>query len=360
MSTLLNILLFVLLLGIIITIHEAGHLIAAKIFNVYCGEFSIGMGPKIFSHKFKETLFCLRAIPIGGYVAMAGDNDNQIEPDVDESNLPPERTLKGIHPLKKIIIMLAGIFMNLILAVLIVAMIYLSIGKVAVSPKPIINQVTENSPAMSAGLKVGDEVIECKLDNGYSIKPSTFDELSAFLTTYEEGVVHFTIKRDNEQLKIDVTPEFNEEEGRFLMGIMSQERTVADVNFFNCWYYAIIYLRETMKLLITTLLGLFRGVGLKNLSGPVGIYKVTEQAVSMGATTYLNLVAIISLNVGLFNALPLPIMDGGRVLITIIEWIIGKPINEKLEKVIMTASVVLILALLLYVTSQDILKLVGK
>jgi len=360
MSTLLNILLFILLLGIIITIHEAGHLIAAKIFNVYCGEFSIGMGPKIFSHKFKETLFCLRAIPIGGYVAMAGDNDNKLEADVDETDLPPERTLKGIHPAKKIIIMLAGIIMNIVLAIVIVAMIYLSMGKAVVSPKPIINQVTENSPAMQSGLKVGDEIVECILDNGYSIKPSTFDELSAFLSTYQEGTVHFTIKRDNEQLKIDVTPKYNEEEGRYLIGIMSQNRSLADVNLINCWYYAFIYLRETMKLLITTLLGLFRGVGLNNLSGPVGIYKVTEQAVSMGATTYLNLVALISLNVGIFNALPLPIMDGGRVVITIAEWVTGKPINKKLENTIMTISVFLLIALLIIVTSQDILKLMGK
>lgn len=359
MSTLISIISFVVLLGIIITIHEAGHLIAAKIFKVYCGEFSIGMGPKIYSHKFKETTFSLRAVPIGGYVSMAGDNDNAIEPDVDETSIPHERTLKGIHPVKKIIIMLAGIFMNLLLAIVIASMLFLSIGKTTVSPKAMINEVAINSPAEKAGLKAGDEIIYCKLENGYSINPDTFSELSTFLAAYESGPIHLTVLRNNEKINIDVTPQYSETDGRYLIGITAPKSEVVDVNFFNCWHYGIIYLKEMMKMLITTLLGLFRGVGYNNLSGPVGIYKVTEEAVSMGFTTYLNLIALISLNVGIFNALPLPIMDGGRVLITIVEWIIGKPINEKLEKTIMTISVALILALLLFTTGQDIIKLVG-
>ena len=112
-----TIILFILLLSVIIIIHEFGHFIAAKLFNVYVQEFSIGMGPKLFSRKGKETEYSLRALPIGGFVAMAGDSsDEKIETQVDTTNIPKERCLDSIHPLKRIIIMAAGIIMNFVLA----------------------------------------------------------------------------------------------------------------------------------------------------------------------------------------------------------------------------------------------------
>ncbi len=131
--------LFTLLLIIIISVHEFGHFLAAKLFNVYVSEFSIGMGPAIKSWQGKETKYSIRAIPLGGYCAMAGDSDNPIEPTVEEK-LPKERTLNGIHPVKKIIVLLAGIFMNVVLAFVIVAVIIMINGNYGVSPDNIVDE----------------------------------------------------------------------------------------------------------------------------------------------------------------------------------------------------------------------------
>ena len=131
MIILKNLFLFALLLSVIVSIHEFGHLVAAKIFGVYCKEYSIGMGPKIFSKKGKETEYSIRALPLGGFVAMAGDNENALETSVDTTDIPFERTLPGIARWKRIIIMLAGIFMNMILAIFILLLMqnYTNSGK---------------------------------------------------------------------------------------------------------------------------------------------------------------------------------------------------------------------------------------
>ena len=126
MTIIRNLFLYIVMLGLIVTLHELGHLLAAKAFGVYCKEFSFGFGPKIFSHQGKETEYNLRAIPLGGFVAMAGDSDNDLETKVEIDDLPPERTLTGIARWKRVIIMLAGIMMNMILAFTIYSLIILS------------------------------------------------------------------------------------------------------------------------------------------------------------------------------------------------------------------------------------------
>ncbi len=351
-----NILLFVFLLCGIVTIHEFGHFIFAKLFGVYCHEFSIGMGPLVYSHKFKETTLSLRALPIGGFVAMAGDNDNQLETKVDVE-VPFERTLPGIHPLKRIIVMLAGILMNFILALVIIAVIFLSYGYTSVVDNTVISEVNAGLPAQKAGLRAGDEIKEIVFENGYSFKPSSFSEISSFMAAYEGGEITVYVNRDNEELSFSLLPQYDQAEDRYLIGIVSGEYQIEEVNLLNCWSYSASYLWMMMRLTFMTLAGLLRGVGLDNVSGPVGIYNVTSQAVSYGATSYFSLVALLSLNVGIFNALPLPVMDGGRVLITIIEVITGHSINKKFENIIMTASVIILLGLMIIVTFKDVIKL---
>ena len=359
MQSLLTLLAFLVMLTVIISIHELGHLLAAKAFGVYVSEYSIGMGKLLFSKQGKETKYSLRLLPIGGYCAIAGDNDTQIEGSVDISNLPKERTLLGVAKWKKIIIMLAGVFMNFLLALLIVAGVYLSIGTSVKVPEPIINTVVEGSPADLAGIKAGDEVEKVTLANGYSISPDDWGEFSDFMDLYTDGEITLVIDRDGQELTLEVTPAFNEETDSYYIGVTSPEYTEVKINIINCFGYSYRYLKEMFKVILTSLIGLFRGVGLENLSGPVGIYESTSTAVSMGFSTYLLLVAILSENIGMFNLIPLPVLDGGRVVITIFEWIVGKPISKKLENVIMTASFLLFIVLLVLVTGKDILSLMS-
>lgn len=338
-------------------VHEFGHLIAAKIFNVYCHEFSIGMGPKLFSKKFKETTYSIRAIPVGGFVAMAGDTDNALETSVDVE-VPKERTLIGIAQWKKIIIMLAGIIMNLVLAIIVIAMILLSNGTYAVSPDTTIGRVLPDSAAELAGLQSGDFVREVSFDNGISSKPSSFNDLVSFLYSYDgNGEITFSVIRDGQSMDIAIKPTYDATSGSYVVGINSSDFKFVDINILNCWYYAFDYSIYIMRTIFMSLSQLIRGFGLQNLSGPLGIYQATEEAVSLGFQSYFMMFAVISLNVGIFNALPIPIMDGGRVLITIIEMIIKRPISEKMQNSLMTASLLLLLALLAFATFQDIVKL---
>lgn len=344
------------MLVVILTIHEFGHFVAAKAFGVYCYEFSIGMGPKLYTRKGKETNFSIRALPIGGFVAMAGDDDSNPDVEKPDYEIPKERTLNGIHPLKRIVIMVAGVLMNFFLAIVIIAITYFSIGYAQEAPKPVISDITVDYPAYKAGLQTGDLVVKAKYENGYAISPSSFEELSTFLSLFDgNGNVTFTVKRNGEKLDIKMKPVFDETEGRYLIGITSSGYEVVEITWSNVFKYTFNYVSEILKLTVMTLVGLFRGVGFQNISGPIGIFQVTEEAVSYGYTSYLSLIALISLNVAAFNLVPLPIFDGGRIVLTIIEMIIRKPIDKKIENRIMTASVAVLLLLVIFTTFKDIM-----
>ncbi|MBR4461823.1 MAG: site-2 protease family protein [Erysipelotrichaceae bacterium] len=362
MSILKNIVLFIILLSIIVSIHEFGHLLAAKFFGVYCKEYSIGMGPKLFSKKGKETEYCIRAFPVGGFVAMAGDTDNSLETKIDVTDLPPERTLLGIAKWKKIIIMLAGIFMNMILAIVIYSLLILANGSYVTSSKPQISSIREGSPAYYSELKEGDIVTTIAFDNGLSLNPASYSELITFTSAYDgNGPWHLKVERDGEHMNIDVLPEYDETEDRYLIGIGFSDVAIdyVKVNIFNCWKYGFEYSVFIVRLTWSSFLSLFKGHNLNNLSGPVGIYNTVSEAVSYGWEYYIQLIAMISINVGVVNALPLPIFDGGRVLLLIIEAIIRKPLSEKAQNIIMSLSAALLLLLFVYITYNDISKLIG-
>lgn len=361
LDTFKTIILFVILLSSIVSIHELGHLIAAKFFGVYCKEYAIGMGPKIYSHQFKETEFTIRALPLGGFVAMAGDNENSLETKVDASDIPVERTLPGIAKWKRIIIMLAGIFMNLVLGVVIYSLIILGNGQYSKETKPLIDNIMVDTPAYDSKLEVGDIITKIELDNGASLSPKSYSEISIFTASYYDGngPWHITVLRNNDKLKIDVLPTYNETEERYIIGIqfVNKPTDIVDINIFNCWAYGFEYAFLMLRIIVNSLLSMFKGIGLDQLSGPVGIYQTVETAVDYGPIYYLQLIALISINVGAFNALPLPIFDGGRVLLTFIEVIIGRPLSKKAEEMVMNISLAIILTLFIYVSFNDVLKL---
>ena len=340
----------------IVSIHEFGHLVTAKMFGVYCSEFSIGMGPKLFSKKGKETEFSIRAFPIGGFVSMAGDSENDLETTTDTADIPFERTLPGIAKWKRCIVMYAGIFMNIILAIALIAGILLNSGYYAVTNENIINEVMTDSPAQKAGLLKGDEITKISFDNGYSISPANYLELSSFIATYDgNGLWHLEVKRNSEIINIDVNPVLQDDS--YVMGVSFGAYSYIKINLFNSFYYACDFLKSITKLTLIALVNMFRGVGLENLSGPVGIYNTVKEASSYGIAYYLEIVAMLSMNVGIMNAIPLPIFDGGRAFLLLIEAIIGKPLDKKVENIIMTISVGLLIVLMLFVTYMDISKL---
>lgn len=351
MEVIKNIVLLFITLSIIALVHEFGHLLAAKAFGVYCYEFSIGMGPKIISHKFKETEYSLRAFLLGGFVSMAGETSN------DEVNVAEDRLLCNLHPVKRIIVLLAGIFMNFILALVIISIILLNSGYYGVSAKPSIKQLNEGYPAY--GVLNQDDIIErIEFENGSSLNVSDYAEMSAFLDTYDgNGPWIITVDRDGEKLTFEITPTYYESEDRYIMGASFEAYKYEEVTIFNCIPFACDYLFMVLKLTLNALFELFRGIGFNNLSGPVGIYGAVDEVSSMGNEYFFILLAMLSLNVGLMNALPLPILDGGRVVLVIIEVILGRPVDKKIENILMSISIALIFLLFMVVTYKDILKM---
>ena len=351
--SIMTIIYFILILSVIIIIHELGHLIAAKHFGVYCKEFSIGMGPMIFQKQVGETAWSIRALPIGGYVAMAGET---LEDDgEDEEDIPFERTINGIKPWKQMIVMAAGAIMNILLAWVIFVGITAYQGQIAIPGSPIITSFSENSPAEKAGFKANDEII--KVQNGtHSETVDEFDDVVEFIN-YFQGETTFTVLRDGKELEIKMTPVLDEEENIYKMGVFHDNYEVKKINLLESIPYGTQKMVDSVSTILNSLGKLIQGIGLKNLSGPVGIYKMTDQITQTGFLTTMAFVGLLSVNVGIFNLLPIPILDGGRIFITLIEMLIGRKLSERVQNVIMTIGLVAIVALMLFATWNDITRL---
>ena len=350
----MTILLFLLLLSVIITIHEAGHLIAAKLLGVYCYEFSFGMGPLIWKKKGKETQYSIRAIPMGGYVSMAGEPDGDaLYPDVE---VPEERRLINKKTWQKIVIMLAGVTMNFLLAWSIFSMVILSSGTFIVPAKAEVISVNPGSPAETAGFEPGDVVKKIIKADGSSADIDTFLDMQIFNADNSEEETYI-VDRNGEEITLKVTPKYDEELQTYLIGITGSSGTPVPVNALSCWKYGAQEMVMITKTMLRTIKGLFAGRGLNQLSGPVGIYQATETYAAMGFASYLLLVGQLSLNVGIFTLLPLPILDGGQVVIALCEGITRRKFNEKVKTAIMAVCWVLIIGLMVFVTWNDISKL---
>lgn len=348
MSNIINIIYFILILSVIIIVHELGHLIAAKRFGVYCKEFSIGMGPVLWQKQKGETAWSVRALPIGGFVAMAGEEG---EDEDDELDIPYERTINGIKPWKQIIVMAAGAIMNVLLAWVLFIGVTAYQGAISVPGKPIIANVQENSAAAKGGMKAGDEII--KVQQGKeSIQPKTFDEVVEFIQFYN-GETTFTVLRDGKQVDVKFTPTYVKDQRKYVMGVL-QQNEIKKISFVESFRYGTEKMVDSVTTIFRSLGKLVQGVGLNSLSGPVGIYQVTAQITQAGLLSTLALVALLSVNVGIFNLLPIPILDGGRIFIVLIETLIGRKLSERVQNAIMMAGLFMIIGIMVLATWNDI------
>ena len=349
MSVILNILLFVLILGVIVFIHEFGHFIFAKITGVYVYEFAIGMGPKLFGKKGKETEYTLRAIPIGGFCQLAGED---LEDD-DLKKVPKKRRLQSKTVGQRFLIMFFGAGNNFISAFIILFFIALIWGGSTMNP--VITQVTKDYPAAKAGIEAGDIVKEI---NGHKIKTS--DDISLFLAIADPTEKsEFVVEKSNGKEKIyefKAKKVKKDGETSYLYGIgMQQKKTKG---FVNAVKYTVKKTGSIFKQMGITVAYLFTGgISLNQLSGPVGIYSVVGESSKAGFQNILYLVAFLSINVGFINLLPLPAFDGGHILFLIIEKVKGSPVKPELEEKIHGIGMLLLLLLMVIITINDIIKL---
>ena len=344
---------FIIILGIIIFIHELGHFTFAKIFGVYVYEFSLGMGPKIFGKKGKngETEYCLRAIPIGGYVQLAGEEVD------DDKKIPKKRKLYAKPAWQRFLIMLFGPMNNFILALVLLFLFGLIYGAPVLTPT--ITKVTPNYPMEIAGVESGDKIVSI---NGH--KTSTLDDVQLYLTMYSKGEsVKFEIQnKDGVTKKYDITPvkEKKKDTTSYKYGV--EFKNGNERGLIKSIKYSFVKFGALMKQMVIVIKALFTGgISLRNLSGPVGIYSVVGQASTGGISSVvpnlIQLIILLSVNVGFINLIPFPAFDGGRILFVIIEKIKGSPVSTKVENAIHSVGFIILILLMLYVTFNDILKL---
>lgn len=343
---------FIFLIGLIVLVHELGHFIAAKRFGVFCGEFSLGMGPLLLKKQIGETQYSLRLLPIGGFVAMAGEEDNT-KKDIE---VPYERTINGIKTYKKIIVMLAGIFMNIMLAWVIFIGLNIANPERSLPGPATLETVQANTPAAEAGFEVGDTITQIELKDGKIVPISSSNDLINYVAVTGDPIT-YTVKRGNEIIKLTASALKSKEADRYLLGVGFVPGEVKNLSIIDAFTYGTKDLVRSSTLLFESIGSLLRGNNLDQLSGPVGIFKISSQAASAGMATYFQLIAIFSINIGIMNALPLPVLDGGRALLAIIEKIYGRKINDKLMNYLMWGGVILLIGLMLFATFNDILRM---
>ncbi len=349
MSTIINILLFIVILGIIVFVHEAGHFILAKLCGVYVYEFALGMGPKICGFKKGDTEYNLRAIPIGGFCQLAGEDLD----DDDEKKIPKEKRLQSKKAWQRFLIMVFGPMNNFILGIILVFLIALIWGGATMNP--VITKVEKDSASYVAGLKAKDKVLY--INNN---KIETSDDLSLYLalapTSKKNKIV---VLRNNKETTIKVKPKKIKIDGKesYKYGIEIRQKKTK--GFVNSIVYTYKKTKSIFKQMFITVSYLFTGrVHLSQLSGPVGIYSIVgEQRSTGGVMSLIYLTAFLSINVGFINLLPIPAFDGGHILFIIIEKIKGSPVKAELENKIHTIFLILLMLLMVIITINDILRL---
>ncbi|MFV0351121.1 MAG: RIP metalloprotease RseP [Oscillospiraceae bacterium] len=346
MSTVIMIVVALLIFGAVVLVHELGHFIVAKLCRIKVNEFSIGMGPALLKFGKKETQYSLRALPIGGYVAMEGEDDES-----DDS-----RSFRKAAIPKRFLVMIAGAFMNFVLGFLVLAIVTASSPAFASTT---VGEFIEGASTQQSGLQINDTILRV---NGRRTFVLT-DVFYEFERT-KSSTVSMQVERDGKIVDLpavvfdieEVTDPDTGETSRQMKqdfkvyGIKATFGSVlkqAGNQFLS--YGRIIYL---------SLFDLITGnAAINQLSGPVGIVSEIGKAVSYGWRVVLNFLALITINLGIFNLLPLPALDGGKVLLLIVEAIRRKPLNPKLETAITVAGFALLMMLMVFVSFNDIRRL---
>ena len=339
---------FIIILGVIISIHEFGHFIFAKRSGIYVYEFSIGMGPVIFRKKRPndETDYCLRLFPIGGFVQMAGE---EIE---DDKSVPKEKKFGSKTFGQKFMTVIAGIMMNFVLAIVFLFIVGLING----SPqnKAIVGKIDSSYPAYNAGLKQGDQILKV---NGKSA--NTSDKLMLQLQVNKGKTITFEVNRNGKTKEVVVDPKKTVEKGETVYRYGFQIDDEIKHGILPALKYSITKTCSLIYQMVFIIFYLITGqLSLGSLSGPVGIYSVVGDAANAGLVSLLYLTAYISINIGFINFLPIPAFDGGRIIFLLIEKIKGSPVNPRLENTIHSIGLFLLMALMILVTYNDIIRLI--
>jgi regulator of sigma E protease len=371
----------VIVLGILIFVHEFGHFIVAKLFNVKVEKFSLGFGPKLFGKQIGETEYLLSAFPLGGYVKMFGEGgaiegttaqapeDTDTEKAYDEESGEPldgipelteaEKARSFAHkpPLARIAIVMAGPLFNLVFAWMIFILLCM-LGVPTVTAR--IGDAIKDKPAAKAGVLKDDVVTAI---NGRSI--SQWEDIAGMIAAGKGQPINLSVKRNGQELQFTITPEprvsknlFGESVKGYAIGIAAAGEIVLEKS--NPLQAFVKGSAQTWKVIDLTVMSLVkmvqRVVPMDSVGGPIMIAKMAGETAQMGASSFLAFMALLSINLGVLNLLPVPVLDGGHLFFFFCELIIGRPVNQKVREYAQQIGLFLLLSLMVLAFYNDIIR----
>ncbi len=329
----------VLVFGALIFFHELGHFLVAKRVGIHVKEFAIGFGPKVVSWTSKETDYSLRVFPLGGFVRMTGE-------DPEEKDEPGSFHKQSVF--NRFAVIASGPLMNFLLAITLFFLIYFAFMGVAATPVQI-GEVLSNGRAQEVGLQVGDTIVSI---NGEGVE--SWEQVVRTINAHPGEEIVLGIERDNTMQEIPVTPEADSETGRGLIGIgpktvMYQFVPSLLLGVENTWMF--------LNFIFVSLLQMITGQIPADVAGPVGIVQIVSEVAQTGVINLLNLAAVLSINLGLINLLPIPALDGSRLVFLLIEGVRGKPVDPNKESFVHFVGFALLILLMVFIAYRDILRL---
>ena len=343
----LTILAAVFVFGLLVLVHEFGHFITAKLTGMRVDEFAIGFGPQLFKTRRGETVYSLRAIPLGGFNDIAG---------MDATDNPAgDRGFCEKPVFSRMVVILAGATFNFLLPIILFFGIYATVGLGKPAPEPILGAVVEDKPAYLAGLQAGDKIL--KVD-GEVI--TSWESLTEKLKTVQpEKTISVEYERNSAVGEVSITPEYNEKSKRALIGVQSSI-VYEPQGILTSLSMAVSQTGEILMMMLNALVDIFKAPSNAEVTGPIGIAQMAGQVASTGFIPLLNFAALLSLNLGIINLLPVPALDGGHFINLLIEAVRGKPLSPKALMYTQRFGVALLLLLTLAVTTNDIVNVILK
>jgi regulator of sigma E protease len=356
----LTIVVFILILGVLVVVHEFGHFIASKKSGVLVEEFAIGFPPRIFSVKWGETRYSINALPIGGYVKVLGEEYDEAEARHITGNLKKRTFVYKAH-WQKALIIIAGIVMNFLLGWVLISYLFTQ-GIPTPVDKVVIDKVQPQSPAAAVGIKENDIVVKVMKD-GQTYPMKSASDLIDLTKKFADQDIVLEINSQNKVRDVTVRPRQNPPPGQGSLGIVITSFIEKKYPWYQAPFYGLVEaFRITQTILVElgkTVVKLATGQTAKvDVSGPIGIAQYTGQAIKFGQNAVLELMALLSLNLAVINILPFPALDGGRLAFVLYEWITGKRVNQKFERYMNMAGISILLGLTAVITFFDILKLI--
>ncbi len=363
----MSIIIFLVILALLVLVHEFGHFITAKLSGIRVDEFGLGFPPRAVGIKKGGTIYSLNWIPFGGFVRIFGETPDEASidgPDKEKSFFNKPKSIQAL-------VLVAGIVFNILFAWLLISIGFMigmpapegySASMPVTNPKVTVIDVTKNTPASEAGLIQGDVIIHLQAAAS-SENVQKVTDVQDFVAAHSNQSVTLTYIRGGQQKNAAVTPELGEVPGRATIGVTLEDLGILKLNFFqSVWEGMKLTAYLVQETVVSISLFIYQAVtgraSLSEVTGPVGIAGAVGSAASLGFVYLLSFTALISINLAVINLIPFPALDGGRLLMTLIEKIKGSPINRQYANIVNFVGFIILIGFMLVVTYHDILNLI--